>query len=509
MSEEHASKECALFVRFGDYDLVQKQKGELYYHPIPCDTVGDVATAVSAVMGCAIEADTFHVSQPVSNPDRKLNAAYAVVEFLCDIRGTIPVVHTPTDFRVAGPHCWIRRGAFPYAPHLDYEGLHDMVSDAVAEQPIVSRFVGVEYDLLKSWFHKMRLVFRDLGGGLYMLKYPPNLRRWTRVHLQNGGNVYEKGSNRLIAPWFPKGWKRGYPLSPPDEELTRFEVKIDGHGVMVFHYEGRWHVVSGSRRAEDKYAVDDYYGQGKTILDIWHEGGGDTARMNPQYVYYFEVVHPAARVVVRYPTPCVTHLATWDTTTQTFLSDSDDIGYPRPSTFDSFEAALRECDKSGIEGVIAWPGCKSRGAVKMKTAWYERCHIVLKGIREMDRRRSEEAHSVRVEERLCAQRRYVERCIRDGVPADEWSHERRAHSQAEHASGVISELARIGEALRKQSDGDPGGYARAVRGRKLPSPAACALLTLPHGADIHQHLRCARDLSWIWSWQDGANHIGP
>lgn len=160
------------------------------------------------------------------------------------------------------------------------KSLTDNLGIKVYEHPILP-LVGLKYSQINS--PKTNPIVRDCRG-----------------------IVLEKYSWQVVAKTFRRFFNYGEDISNCKFDWSNFTTttKEDGSLMIVYNYNGRWHVnTSGS------FGLAECNFSGKTWRELfWETSGIDQNRLNPSLTYIFEMWTPYNKVLRVYPAPFVSLL---------------------------------------------------------------------------------------------------------------------------------------------------------------------------------------------------------
>ena len=193
------------------------------------------------------------------------------------------------------------------------------------------------------------------------------------------GLVLEVGSWDVVA----KPFDRFYNAGEVPEAFARFrwdratcQAKEDGSLVIVYAYQGVWHVNTSGTFGFEKVGS-----ARRTWADLFRAAAGlDLTRLDPAWTYLFELCSPYNQVVRLYARPAVYLLAMFDPRTcrerPSDLVDAEAacLSVPRPESFplrspDEIAAFLAEKERLDptFEGVIIRDDTDLRFKIKTKT----------------------------------------------------------------------------------------------------------------------------------------------
>eukprot|EP00121_Abeoforma_whisleri_P002343 Awhi_evm1s2098 len=165
------------------------------------------------------------------------------------------------------------------------------------------------------------------------------------------------------------------------------EEKLDGNLLKLFWFQGQWRLASNGKLDVD--SPRDKYG-GRTNRHLFDEAasasGLDYSRLDRNFTYMFERVHPHCTIVVPYSEPRIVHIGSRDNRTLQELELN--IGVGKPKRFTGF-ANMADCVRTAWET----PWHKGEGFVvrdvsynraKLKSGSYLSLHHQITGLRGID-----------------------------------------------------------------------------------------------------------------------------
>ena len=237
--------------------------------------------------------------------------------------------------------------------------------DSILLPKIIANFEWSEArQVLQNKYH----LSIDESDKLFCAKYAHGSPLWTRgteeqklMLTQNRGTIYSKvPPYRLVCLPFYKFWNYNEDQSTTTSaNWNLYSEKMDGCFFKLYYFENEWHVSSNSR-IDIKQFREKYRRAGKTNEQLWNEAAReaqlDCSKLNANYCYFFERVHPDYKIVIQYHQPMLYHLGTRDMSTLEELEI--DIGVPKPRTFqfDNFSQCLQYVNQMQVlnsEGIVA------------------------------------------------------------------------------------------------------------------------------------------------------------
>ncbi|CAF1376505.1 unnamed protein product [Didymodactylos carnosus] len=237
----------------------------------------------------------------------------------------------------------------------------------------------------------------DETAELFCAKYMHDSRLWTRgteeqkiILTQNRGTIYEKQPPyRLVCLPFYKFWNYNEPLSAVQTvgtaQWTYYTEKLDGSFFKLYYFNKEWHISSNSR-IDIKQFREKYVHCGKTNEQLWQEAATeanlDYSKLNQQYAYFFERVHPEYKIVIKYEKPMLYHLGTRDMSTLEELEIDIGVRKPRVIPFSTFDECLEYVNRMRFaegEGIVACD-LKTYDRIKIKSPSYLLVHYQTVGM---------------------------------------------------------------------------------------------------------------------------------
>lgn len=276
--------------------------------------------------------------------------------------------------------------AFPIDPDFERSGVQTYLAThfkvTLPEPDDYTRFgrAKIPYEILKDWLQHWGCHCIRVDGHI-ILKYEDDrlMGYWPAFRRRSSTTVLKDGTYEQLARWYYKAFRHtnsALNLVDLDPQKLIVEKKYDGVSVLLYFFEGRWYVVSGSARAQDKF--HDTGLQDKTIFDLCEEAGlhlDDDIWKRPDVrdrCHMFELLHPEATVCVPHEKTELVHHGSYDVRTRTFYADFVLTGFKRPERYE-FETLLQLetflKTMKGQEGLIG-KECGSLNCVKFKTLWY-------------------------------------------------------------------------------------------------------------------------------------------
>lgn len=200
-----------------------------------------------------------------------------------------------------------------------------------------------------------------------------------RIVQESRGLILDAGANwKAVAYPFLRFGNYGESWATPiDWTTARAMEKVDGSLMVLWHYDGAWHV-STKGNPEASGMVGDYgFSYRDYFWQLWKEGGYDTGRLNPDYTYMLELVSPYNRVVCTYEAGLVLLGARNRETGLEALPETMGTGIPVAKTYplrtveEIIEAANR-LNPIENEGFVVVDGAFNR--VKIKSPAYVAIH---------------------------------------------------------------------------------------------------------------------------------------
>ena len=239
----------------------------------------------------------------------------------------------------------------------------------MSDSILLPKIIGhLEWKEAKEFLEKNYELSIDESEELFCAKYNHGSRLWRYgteeqklMLTQNRGTIYEKCQPyRLICLPFYKFWNYNEPQSKRKPvNWNSFSEKVDGYFFKLYYYQDQWHVSSNSK-INIKKLREKYLRSGKTNEQLWNEAANqvqlDYSKLNQNYSYFFERVHPDYKIVIQYHQPMLFHLGTRDMITLEELEI--DIGIPKPKTY-QFEnlnqciSYVNEMNLNEGEGIVA------------------------------------------------------------------------------------------------------------------------------------------------------------
>lgn len=161
--------------------------------------------------------------------------------------------------------------------------------------------------------------------------------------------------------------------SPIDWDSAKVQEKIDGSTISLWNCDDFWHISSsGTFNAFEAMSPI-----GKSYGEMWMEAftnnyGSLTDlehKLNKDYCYTFELVHPQAQIVVKYDKPYTYHIGTRDMNTLEELNVDIGVEKPKEYNFTSLDETVKfaETLKDDKEGFVVvdknWNRIKIKGSV--------------------------------------------------------------------------------------------------------------------------------------------------
>jgi len=196
------------------------------------------------------------------------------------------------------------------------------------------------------------------------------------------GIILRKDNYKVVCHPFNKFFNYGEERADKiDWNTAKVQEKVDGSIMKLWYDAGEWRISTNGvidARAT-KNPMD------KTFFGMFMEAYGlssnepfdDTGflgKLNKDYTYMFEMVHPLNRIVVRYEKPMLFHIGTRNNVTGEELNVDIGIQKPKEYSFNKFEEVIEMAEKLPYseEGYVVVDGNWNR--VKVKSPSYLAVH---------------------------------------------------------------------------------------------------------------------------------------
>jgi len=180
-------------------------------------------------------------------------------------------------------------------------------------------------------------------------------RAWDGVTTRCRGLVIDWRHGRILTNTIPKFFDLPNGVSGP----CTVTEKMDGWLGIIFHWDGRWRITTRGRFTTSITPCAE-----KMLAKV------DRSRLDPQYTYLVEIIHPITSVVVKYGFEGLVFLAARHTATGNELHHRPDGFLPLPQADTDNLAELRQRDLPNREGYVAHFADGRR--FKIKFPWYRR-----------------------------------------------------------------------------------------------------------------------------------------
>ncbi|MCL2086678.1 MAG: hypothetical protein FWH05_03690 [Oscillospiraceae bacterium] len=203
------------------------------------------------------------------------------------------------------------------------------------------------------------------------------------------GLILDSDFNPVCIPFYKFGNYGESYADKIDWNTAVVEEKLDGSLIKLWHYDNEWRVsTNGTIDARDAelralVTINADYPNFRVLFDIAATNVNlDTSRLNPQYIYMFELVSPYNRIVTPYGETGLYHIGTRDISNSQELEA--DIGIPKPKTYscssldDLIEMAKKL--KYSEEGYVVKDAQYRR--IKVKSPAYVAASRLISGINE-------------------------------------------------------------------------------------------------------------------------------
>jgi len=209
-------------------------------------------------------------------------------------------------------------------------------------------------------------------GNLYLLKYDQIGSDFNLPLVREArGIILEKDTNRIICYPFNKFFNSGERYADKiDWDSAKIYEKIDGSIMKLYFYDKSWRIATNGVIN----AINAVLGKEKNLnyYNLFVECGKnlDYNRLNPEYTYMFELIHPLNETVISCKEPKLYHIGTRSIVTLQEIEVEIGIEKPPLFQFDSLETCLSTAKQLTLncEGFVACD--KNYNRVKIKGSAY-------------------------------------------------------------------------------------------------------------------------------------------
>jgi hypothetical protein len=220
-----------------------------------------------------------------------------------------------------------------------------------------------------------------------LLKYRMGISDFSNVIVQEcRGLILKKPDYKPVCVPFYKFFNYGESNAHNlDWESAKFEEKIDGSLIKMWHNNGVWHISTNGKIdaacAEIENLINTPFKNFKDLfMDAWKRECVNEVDLNQDYTYMFELTSPHNRVVTPHEDIKIRHIGTRNNKTLKELEEDISIEKPKKYPFKSLEDCL-SVSKSlpyDEEGYIVVD--KHYNRVKIKSPSYVAMHHVVSKI---------------------------------------------------------------------------------------------------------------------------------
>jgi hypothetical protein len=226
----------------------------------------------------------------------------------------------------------------------DYNKINPNPNDVALLVPEI--YKNIPLDISYHTLNKIYDLHINKHDDLLLLVYKSDMKIWKhnipqnkhRLLSENRGTIYHYNDNNgeyeLVAFGLEKFWRHDDVNNSQVNLIDwnkdfKVQIKYDGFNYKVYYYKGLWHVSTNSSidckdviLRNSKLKAMDAFNDCIAAVNFTFD------RLNKDYTYVFEMIHPDARLIVPYDKPSLIHLMTRDNSTLKEIEH--DIGIPQP-----------------------------------------------------------------------------------------------------------------------------------------------------------------------------------